>query len=146
MTLTVALKPPQAEPMQNVWRRYAIVSAGLFACCLILLFLSWPEPYLEFVESTFLPRYERVFGFRGGRLATSKDSSIYAIVEVVPGGRLAGAGARSGDIHGSTGVGTFYDALKLASAGKEGEFWVISDRDDYEGKGARRIALKPEAK
>ncbi len=148
MTVAKTIALPQRESLQKTWIRYAAVSGGLIACCLILLFLSWPEPYFEYVESTLLPRYEKAFGFRGGRLATSKDSSIYALVVIEPGGKLADAGARSGDIpylNGSTGVGPFYDALKSASAGKEGEFWVISDRNDYEGKGARRIVLKSEA-
>ena len=67
----------------------------------------------------------------------------------MPEGRLGRAGVRSGDIpylEGSTGVGLFYEAVRSASAGKDGEFWVISDTDDYEGKGARRVVLKPEAK
>ena len=149
MTLAAALNLPEREPVRRVWIRYAAVLAGLVTTLLILLFLAWPEPYLEYVESTFLPKYEQAFGFRGGRVATSKDSSIYAIIEVVPGGRLARAGVRSGDIpyfEGSTGIARFYDAITLASAGKEGTFSVISDRDDYEGKGARRIILGSEPK
>lgn len=149
MAVTATLSLPEREPIRRVWIRYAAVLAGVVTTLLILLFLAWPEPYLEYVESTFLPRYEKRFGFRGGRLPTSKDSSIYAIIEVVSEGRLAAAGVRSGDIpyfEGSTGIAPFYEALKLASAGKEGNFLVISDRDDYEGKGARRILLSPELK
>lgn len=149
MTSPQSLVPPEREPMRKVWLRYGIVSAGLVVTMLILLFISWPEPYLEYVERSVLPKYEKPFGFRGGRLATSVDSSIYAIVKVEPDGLLERAGVRSGDIpyeHDGSGMGPFYDALQEARAGREGAFLVISDRNDYYGKGARRIVLKPEGR
>jgi hypothetical protein len=69
-----------------------------------------------------------------------ESDTRYAIVEVTPGGVLAAAGVRSGDIpidyHG--GMEAFHAALCEASQGKSGRFVVVSREDGY---GKRRAIL-----
>jgi hypothetical protein len=66
---------------------------------------------------------------------------------VVPRGKLALAGAKSGDIpveyHG--GIWAFYGALQKASSGREAHFDVLAHSDWPDWDKRRKIVLLPEA-
>jgi hypothetical protein len=135
--------------IRAAWRRYAVLVAGLGVIVLAAAALIWPWWHLMLVEHVVLPRYEGTFRFRGGRLAlgeTSDNRTVYGLVSVVPGGRLARAGARPGDIpveyHG--GVWAFWGALYEASAGRQGHFDVVSRSDWHDWDKRRRLVVEPE--
>lgn len=143
-------KDPQSEAIRAAWVRYVVLLAGVGMVFIIVTFVLWPWPYALAVEHLMLPEYETAFGFRGGRLSVSvgeSSATIYALVSVVPGGRLARAGARSGDIpveyHG--GLWAFYGALQEASAGREGHFDVLAHSDWPDRDKRRKIVIAPEA-
>ncbi len=147
MTATTTLRAPRLEPIRAAWARYALACTGLAGIVVVVLLIVWPFPYLWYAQSVVLPHYEESFGFHGGYVQTSKDSSIYAILEVVPEGRLARAGVKNGDIpvdrHGG-GAAIFLDALEQASAGREGEFLVVSNLDLwFRGEDIRKIVVSP---
>ena len=128
--------------------RYAAVSAGLALLVATFLLGIWPLPYEWTVEKVYLPSYEEEFGFHGGRIRSAgSESSAYGITYVVPGGRLARAGVKAGDIpvehHG--GMMSFYYALKLAAGGEEAWFKVVSNPRDFysDREPARKIRLAP---
>lgn len=148
--MTPSLAPtPRQEPIDSIraaWARYIVLLAGIALIVPIALFSIWPWPYAYVVEQFILPQYEEVFGFKGGPLSVGDGGpTIYGIVQVTPGGRLATAGVRPGDIpveyHG--GLWAFYGALRAAEAGRTGEFMVISESDwDNAWRARRPIALE----
>jgi len=136
------------EPIRAAWRRYVAVFAGLGLLVVTILLTVWPWPHTWVIENVLLPQYEASFGFRGGMIPVADDSEItgYAIVHVVPGGRLARAGVRDGDIpyggHHGGGSTQFWGAMKDASAGEGGDFQVMAGPHQWEQ--VRRIELHPE--
>ena len=149
MTAATSLpRDPRSEAIQAAWSRYVVLLAGLGLIFVVVTIVFWPWPYALVVEHFILPEYETTFGFRGGRLRVSvghTSDSIYALVAVVPDGKLARAGARSGDIpvahHG--GLWAFYGALQEASAGREGDFDVVAHSDWPDWGRHRKIAVAP---
>jgi membrane-associated protease RseP (regulator of RpoE activity) len=142
-------KDPQSQEIQAAWKRYVVLLAGAGLVFLIATVVVWPWPYALAVEQFMLPQYEAAFGFRGGRLPLSTGDSrqtIYGFVAVVPGGRLALAGAKSGDIpveyHG--GIWAFYGALLKASSGSEAAFDVLAHSEWPDWDKRRKIVLTPE--
>ncbi|MGE3425050.1 MAG: hypothetical protein AB7N24_23625 [Dehalococcoidia bacterium] len=145
--------PGQAEDptfatIRRAWTRYAVLLAGLGVLFLLVAIALWPWPHAVVVEYLVLPQYETQFGFRGGRLPIGGGDaafSPYALVSVVPGGRLALAGARSGDIpldyHGA--FWAFHAALQDASNGREGRFTVLAISDWPERSKLRNVILTP---
>lgn len=134
--------------VQAAWRRYLILLAGLTLTFLLSIVVIWPWPYVFAIERFMLPQYESGFGFRGGRVSADMGDaklSIYALVEVEPGGPMASAGVRSGDIpvaqHG--GLGVLYVALQNSAAGDEGRFEVLALSDWPDWSKRRRIVLPP---
>jgi membrane-associated protease RseP (regulator of RpoE activity) len=146
MDVAATTTPSERQQIRSAWARAVIVFAGLSIAVVAVLVAIWPMPYDWATENVVLPRYEATFGFRGGRVRTSSDSdsTIYAIVEVVPGGPLALAGVKPGDIpveyHG--GVMAFLGALQQASGGHEGHFEVTSNLESwFRTHEGRRIVL-----
>jgi hypothetical protein len=140
---------PRSKAIRAAWGRYLVVLAGVGLVVLVVIIAIWPWPYAFVVERFILPEYEVSFGFRGGRLPVSMgDSSytLYALLEVSPDGKLAHAGARSGDIpigyHG--GLWAFYGALEEARAGREGHFDVVSHSDWPDRDKRRKLTIGPE--
>jgi len=109
--------------------------------------VTWPPPWVR--ETFIIPKYGEDFGFRLGSVRRSPDSDsvVGGFLAVVPNGRLAEAGVKTGDIPvGDDGdrMGSFFTALEDASDGKEGHFYVVSDFDAWRRNGeARQIVLKP---
>lgn len=131
--------------IESAWRRYLVVLSGLLVVFLTSTIALWPWPYTLAVEYFELPRFERQFGFRGARLQLPGEatSSIYGIVEVVPGGILALSGVRPGDVpiahHG--GLWSFHGALQDSRSGREAEFTVIALAEWRDASQKRRIML-----
>lgn len=145
--MAMLTKDPRAEAVRAAWRRYVVLLSGVALVFLIATVVVWPWPYLLAVEHFMLPQYEATFGFQGGRLRVGDGSqTIYALVAVVPGGRLAVGGANSGDIpvqrHG--GLWAFYGALLEASSGREGHFDVLSQSDWHDWDKRRKVVLTPQ--
>jgi hypothetical protein len=139
---------PRSKAIRAAWGRYLVVLAGVGLVVLVITIAIWPWPYAFVVEHFILPEYEASFGFRGGRLPVSMGGSshtIYALLEVLPDGKLAHAGARSGDIpveyHG--GLWAFYGALEEARAGREGHFDVVSQSDWHDWNKRRKLTIGP---
>lgn len=140
---------PRREEIRAAWNRYLVLLAGVALVILVVTIAIWPWPYAFVVEHFILPEYEVQFGFRGGRLPVSigeTNHTIYALVAVAPDGKLARAGARSGDIpveyHG--GLWAFYGALEAARAGREGHFDVVAHSDWGDWDKRRKLVLAPE--
>jgi len=139
---------PTFATIRRAWTRYAVLLAGLGVLFMLVGIAIWPWPYAVVVEHLVLPQYETQFGFRGGRLPIGGGDAAfvpYALVKVVPGGRLAKAGARSGDIpvdyHG--GLWAFHAALQDSTNGREGRFDVLAISDWPERSKLRNIILPP---
>jgi hypothetical protein len=136
--------------IRAAWTRYVVLLAGVGLVLLVVTIAIWPWPYAFVVERFILPEYESTFGFRGGRLSVGTGDeafTIYALMVVVPDGKLARAGARAGDIpieyHG--GLWAFYGALEEARAGREGHFDVLAQSDWPDWDKRRKLVLPPEA-
>ncbi len=145
------LKDRRSEAIRAAWGRYVVLLAGVALVLLVVTIAVWPWLDAFVVEHLLLPQYETSFGFRGGRLPVSMEDTsytIYALVAVVPNGRLARAGARSGDIpverHG--GGGAFYRALQEASAGRDGQFDVLGHSDWPDWGRRRKVVVAAERK
>ena len=64
-------KDPRSQAIQEAWKRYVVLLAGVGLVFLIATVVVWPWPYALAVEQFMLPQYEAAFGFRGGRLSLS---------------------------------------------------------------------------
>ncbi len=138
---------PGRELIGKSWRAFGFTFAGCGLVLLIITIQMWPAIDAFTVERFFLPQYESILGFRGGRvsLRTAGESySMYALIEVEPGGVLSRAGARAGDVpfapHG--GVWSFYHAVRRVTSGEEARFEVIRRSNWWSGK-RRTIVLTP---
>src|SRR5262245_15194126 len=145
--MTMVAKNPRSEELWAAWRRYAVVLSGVGLVFLIATIAVWPWPYAWAVEQFMLPQYEATFGFQGGRLPVGDgQQTIYALVAVVPGGKLALAGAKPGDIpvHRHGGIWAFYGALLEASKGREGHFDVLAPSEWSKWDKRRTVVLTPQ--
>lgn len=145
------MKDRRSEAIRAAWGRYVVLLAGVALVVLVVTIAVWPWLDGFVVEHLILPEYETSFGFRGGRLPVSMGDStytIYALVAVVPNGKLARAGAKSGDIpvehHG--GLGAFSGALLEASAGRDGHFDVLAHSDWPDWGKRRKLVVAAEGK
>ena len=143
-------KDPRAETIRAAWFRYVILLAGLGLVFLVGTLVAWPWPYGLAVEGLILPQYETRLGFHGGRVPVTTGGvsyTIYALVTVEPGGIMARAGVRAGDIpveyHG--GLWAFYSAVQDRESGKQGHFDVLAQADWSDWSKRQRIVLVPEA-
>ncbi len=139
---------PQSRFIRAAWTRFLIVFVGVGVVLLVVFGSILPWPIDAAVEQFMLPQYEVEFGFRGGRLPVGEGDTtyhVYALVTVVPGGTLATAGAKSGDVpigyHG--GIAAFYGALRSAESGEEGRFDVVAHDDWRNWERHRTIVLSP---
>ena len=139
---------PQSRFIGAAWTRFLIVFLGVGVVVLVIFGSILPWPLDAAVEQFMLPQYEGEFGFQGGRLPVGEGDTthhVYALVSVVPGGALATAGAKSGDVpigyHG--GIAAFYGALRSAESGQEGSFDVVAHEDWRNWDRRRTIVLGP---
>jgi hypothetical protein len=102
----------------------------LVSVTVILIAVWWPAIAREYQESVVLPGYESEFGFKGGRVTVQTTSGstyqVYAIVSVIPQGRMDRAGFKPGDVplghHGGT--NDLCLALYRARRGEVESIWV----------------------
>jgi hypothetical protein len=116
------------------------------------LFVFSPQVYNLTCSHFEMPEYEKQFGFRLGRIRVLSERGtpydITAIAEVQPGGVLARAGVRPGDVpkvhHG---IAEMCDALGAASQGSTGRLRLWRGDAIREGRYEERevlVRLRPE--
>jgi hypothetical protein len=130
-------KDRSSEMVRASLVRYIVVVCGLALVILILVTAMWPWPYYAAVERYLLPEYEGKFGFRWGRVEIrvgDASQTVGVLVAVSPGGRMAKAGARAGDIP---------VAYQSAAAGEAAEFEVVASSEWPDWSKRRRITLLP---
>jgi hypothetical protein len=143
------LPDPQRDLIRASWLRFGALAGGLVLSVMGALFFMGPRADAWVIETMILPGYESTFGFRGGWLQAPGQAhpTIYAILDVTPGGRFSGAGVLKGDIpiaHHGNGSEILLHALQRAETGSEARFYVYPD---VEEKGSmREIVLKPTAR
>ena len=122
-----------------------VIAFLVFGSAFILTF----QPYLdEFVyEQLLATRFERRFGFRGGRVRVQTpdgERSVYTILHVTPGGALERAGFRVGDVP-SGGFHSqsvyFMRSLSLACEQPGHNVFIGPMGHDGSAAGQRRIRL-----
>jgi hypothetical protein len=100
-----------------------IAAGGLGTVILSVGIVLSPSIYAFVVEQVLLPRLEKPFGFRGGRIvSTDTDPGVarYGILEVTPGGRLDRAGVRPGDVPVDTTVAPLLSTALCVTRWREG--------------------------
>jgi len=122
-----------------------VIAFLVFGSAFILTF----QPYLdEFLyEQLLATRFERRFGFRGGRVRVQTpdgERSVYTILHVGPGGALERAGFRVGDVP-SGGFHSqsvyFMRSLSLACEQPGHNVFIGPMGHDGSAAGQRRIRL-----
>jgi hypothetical protein len=124
-TTAAALRHPgvrsAATPLVTLGPRQFVVLA-LWLLLFGLLYIILLAPFItRHLERKEVQTFEQAFGFRLG-LVDEGQIQDWHIVEVTPGGRLARAGFRAGDVpseRDSNGLVGLADALRDAAAGRQ---------------------------
>jgi len=109
-----------AAPLVTLGQRQFVVLAVwllLYGLLYLILLAPFATRYLARIE---VQAHEQAFGFRLG-LVDEGQIQDWHIVEVTPGGRLARAGFRAGDVpseRDSNGLAGLAEALRDAAAGR----------------------------
>jgi hypothetical protein len=148
------MEPSQHQ--ESYWARTAqaffLRAPGVVACGigLILTVTLWaytsPAVWLQFCRADVLPVAERTLGFRFGDVRVPGEPGLQrGFLHVEPGGLLASAGVRTGDIpvdhHG--GEASFCGALRFAADGDPFPIYVIHVTEWAEGRARRREIVVP---